>query len=347
MADDTDARGTLIGAFLAEAGWSGAARAPLAGDASARRYLRLTAPGGHSAVLMDAPPGPEGQTEAFATVAAHLRMLGLSAPAILAARPADGLLLLEDLGDALYPRVLAAEPGSEPRLYAAATDLLVRLQAHPPLAGLPAYDIPAMAAAIEPASSWYAHAVNGAAADHPALSDALGSILARYAAAPPVMVLRDFHAANLIWLPGRKGIARVGLLDFQDAMLSHPALDLVSICQDARRDIPPDIETAMIRRFAAAAGHEEGPFRRAYALIGAQRHLRLLGIVTRLALRDGKPGYLVHLPRIWRDLQRDLARPETARLAGLVARHLPPPTPATIERIARQCPSPMPPGTNH
>lgn len=329
--------------FVAAHGWDGARCHPLAGDASARRYFRLVDAARGSAVVMDAPPELCGSIAPFCAVDAHLRGLNLSAPEIYARDPEHGFLLLEDLGDDLFARRVAAENENERPLYRVAADVLIHLQSRAPAADLPAYDGPAMVAAITPAFEWYRRAAIGAVGDPAPVQQALGDLLARFDRAPPAMALRDYHAENLIWLPARAGPAQVGLLDFQDAVLAHPALDLVSLCQDARRDVTPETEAATIAHYLDATGHDAGPFRRAYALIGAQRHLRLLGVLTKLALRDGKPRYLSLLPRVWRDLQRDLARPELARLAGAVALALPAPTQDLVERIARTCPPPPKP----
>ncbi len=283
------------------------------------------------------PPDKGEDVATFVRIDRHLLSLGLSAPRVLAEDTEQGFLLLEDLGDDLLARLVPRDPSRENSLYSAATDVLTTLQSHPPAPDLPAYDAAAMASAIAPAVDWYRFAATGDRADPRPLQDTLETLLLRHADDPPVMILRDYHAENLLWLPDRQGVARVGLLDFQQAMLSHRAVDLVSLLQDARRDISPAVETAMIHRFAATMGWAEAPFRTAYALIGAQRHLRILGIFTRLSLHYGKPQYTDYIPRVWRDLQRDLAHPALSDLAAQVARLLPPPTPALLQRIKDQC----------
>lgn len=324
-------------AFCRAAGWGEAPRRFLAGDASARRYERLTRPGGETAVLMDAPPGSGEDLPAFLRIGAHLHALGLSTPTVLAEDQAQGFLLLEDLGDALFARVLEAEPTREAELYTAATDVLIRLQSAPPLPGLPVYDTPALAEAAGPAITHYRYALTGKRDDPAPLTAALRAALDALPPLAPVMIHRDYHAENLLWLPDREGLARAGVIDFQLAMLSHPAYDLVSLLQDARRDISPATEAAMIARFTAARGLDPAAFRRAYDTIGAQRHLRILGIFARLALEDRKTGYLVHMPRIWRDLQRCLADPALAPLAQTVGRLLPAPSPEAIQRLTDRC----------
>lgn len=335
-----DSRSTSAGAFCAATGWGEARRSFLAGDASARRYERLARTGGATAVLMDAPPGSGEDLGAFLRIARHLRDLGLSAPAVLAADPEAGFLLLEDLGDGLFARLLAADPGREAELYAAAADVLLRVQAAPPPPGLPIYDAAAMAEAVAPAITHYRAALTGEHDDPAPLTAAMRGALDALPPAPPVMILRDYHAENLLWLPGRSGIARVGLLDFQLAMVSHPAYDLVSLLQDARRDIAPGVEAATLARFAAATGAPPETLAAAYRAIGAQRHLRILGIFARLATDQGKTAYIDYIPRIWRDLWRDLADPALAPLAEAASALLPAPDPESLERLKTRCPPP-------
>lgn len=270
-----------------------------------------------------APPGDRAPTPgaeeiaAFTRIARHLAARGLSAPRILA--EGEGLLLIEDLGDALFARRLTEAPGLEFQLYAAATDLLPRMQAAPPPPGLLRLDPARLGEMTGPAFDWYAPG----AADPGQVAATVAELADRLLAGPAVFAHRDYHAENLIWLPELVGDARVGLIDFQDAVLAHPAYDLVSLLRDARRDVAPDLARAMTRRAVAALGAEEAGFAAAAALTGAQRNLRILGIFARLARRDGKAGYLALLPRVWAHLQADLAHPALAplarRLAGLPA----------------------------
>lgn len=329
-------RADAIAGFLDQAGWGGAARAPLAGDASMRRYERLSR-AGETAVLMDAPP-PE-DVRPFLSIARHLATLGLSAPRILAADGARGLLLLEDLGDDLFARIVAREPDREGALYTEAAALLAALHRHAPPEGLPQLDATTMPALTAPAFEWYlAHAAGPAApVERAALEEALGEALVRLSPAPsPVLALRDFHAENLLWLPGRTGIARVGLLDFQDACAAHPAYDLVSLLEDARRDVAEPVRTATIRRYAAATGTDETALVAAMAVQGAQRNLRIMGVFARLSLHAGKPHYVDLMPRVWAHLRRDLSHPALAGLAR-AARLLPEPTPAIRQRLKDLC----------
>ncbi len=319
--------GARADAFLGRAGWSGAARAALAGDASGRRYERLTRAGAgdpRTAVLMLAPPEAAPSLRAFLDVASRLSGLGLSAPCVIAAAPAAGLMLMEDLGDALLARTAAARPAREPALYAAAADALVALRAAGPPSGLPPYDAEAMAEATALAAPWYARA------ERAPWVGPLREALARHAGPAETLILRDYHAENLIWLPGRRGAARVGLLDFQDAMRGPAAYDLASLTRDARRDVSPAAAAAAIARFARGAGADPARLDAALAVLGAQRNLRLLGVFARLARRDGLPRYLALLPRVWGQLAADLDHPACADVRGPALDALPPPGSAPI-----------------
>ena len=141
-------------------------------------------------------------------------------------------------------------------------------------------------------------------------------------------MLRDYHSPNLMWLPEREGIRRVGILDFQDALSGPLAYDLVSLLQDARLDVPEALEREQLARYCAARGAQSQQFSSdqfvaLYATLGAQRNSKILGIFARLAKRDGKRGYLAHIPRVARYLERDLAHPALAELRRFYARELP------------------------
>jgi N-acetylmuramate 1-kinase len=326
------ARTRAANAFLAAIGWQGSKRHHLAGDASDRSYARLTR-GTETAVLMDAPPGTGDDPADFIAIAGHLARIGLSPPRILAQDLAQGFLLLEDLGDGLFARLAAADPTREAELYAAATDVLIHLQSHPAPSGLADLTAQGWAEAAGMAVDVYATAAEGAVHDATPLVAALGHAMARHADGPRVLILRDYHAENLLWLPGRQGVAAVGLLDFQLAQMGQPAYDLVSLLQDARRDLASGTEALMLARFQAVAGADLGA---AYATLGAQRALRILGVFARLCIVAGKPGYLSMMPRVWAHLGRNLAHPALADLAD-ACRILPAPTPDILERIAAQC----------
>lgn len=333
-------RMSLIEAFAATAGWAGAGISLLAGDASNRRYFRLRWPGSNrTAVLMDAPPEKGEDVRPFLSIAGHLAARRFSAPRILARDEAAGLLLLEDLGDDLYARVLERRPELENDLYSAAIDVLCTLHETAPPAVLQAYDPDRMAEFSALAFEWYLPGATGKPGTPPAnrLREELGRLLHRHAAEADVLVLRDYHAENLLWLPERDGVSRVGLLDFQDAMAGHRAYDLVSLLQDARRDVTPAVETAMLSRYIAAAGVDDVPFRTAYAILGAQRNLRIVGVFARLCIRDGKRHYIDLLPRVWGLLMRDLAHDALAPVRALLSETLPAPSPEILNRLKDQC----------
>ncbi|WP_085219642.1 aminoglycoside phosphotransferase family protein [Allosphingosinicella indica] len=307
--------------FLAAHGWGGAEILPLAGDASFRRYFRV-ARGGATAVLMDAPPEHE-DVGPFLGVAQHLLDRGFAPPRPLAVDRERGLLLLEDFGDDRVGPLLAREPGREPGIYESAVDILARLGADPAPSDLPPYDDAAMAREVGLFTEWYAPAL-GLEVDETgyvaAWCEAWRGVAER-AAAAPVMVLRDYHADNLMVLPGRD---ELGLLDFQDALAGHPAYDLVSLLQDARRDVAPELEAAMLARYADAARIDDrGTFRADYEVLGAQRNTKILGIFTRLWKRDGKPLYLPLQPRVWSYLERNLAHPALASVRAWFDANIP------------------------
>ena len=322
--------------FLVGAGWDGADRRFLAGDASDRSYDRLTRPG-ETAVLMDAPPGKGDDPAVFLQIAAHLSQLGLSAPRCLAQDLTQGFLLLEDLGDDIYARLVAQDPQLEAPLYTAAADVLAHLQRHPAPANLPNLTAQGWAEAACFALDWYGFAITGTRPDPTAFRQTLADLLMAHADGPRVLILRDFHAENLLWLPDRAGMARVGLLDFQLAQMGQPGYDLVSLLQDARRDVSRETEVATLRHFIRTTGADQPAFEVAYAVLGAQRALRILGVFARLCLVAGKPGYISLIPRVWHQLQRNLAEPALAPLATICARVLPEPTPEALAKIGSQC----------
>ncbi len=316
-------RHQAIAGFLAQHGYVAARLLPLAQDASYRSYWRI-ADGARSAVLMDAPP-PE-DIAPFLRVALHLAGLGLSVPEIRAVDIRAGLLLEEDLGDALFAQMLADD--NEVELFDAAVDVLAVMHTAPPPAGLPAWGRPEMVAtATATMLDWWWPAMFAAPAPDAArtgLVAALEAMLAPLARTVPGFVHRDYFAGNLIWLPERAGLRRVGVLDFQSAAIGHPAYDLASLIQDARRDIPPALaERAITRYLAARPELEAGPFRAAVTICAAQRHLRVAGQWVRLARRDAKPHYLAYGPRTWALLNATLAAPEVAPLAAWMERWIP------------------------
>ena len=304
----------MTATFLAQAGFGAARLAPLPSDASARRYTRLLG-GPRPALLMEAPP-PEN-TRPFIAIAGHIRGLGLSAPEIIAADPDQGLVLLEDFGDATHAALL--DGGADaPALYAEAAEALAALHEAPPPPGLPAWDAAAMARATAATflDWWWPAAMGAAPSDdlRAGLAAALHAMLSPFAGTRG-FVHRDYFPANLMRLDRRAGAQRTGLLDFQDAGLGHPAYDLVSLIEDARRDVAPEArDAALARYFAARPGVARDDFTAAMAACAAQRHLRVAALWVRLAQRDHKPRYLIHGPRCWRLLHQALEHPATAPL---------------------------------
>lgn len=324
-----------VDAFLARSGWGDATRAPLAGDASNRRYERLRRADGTRAVLMDAPPDRGEDVRPFVRTAQYLRSLGLSAPDILAQDEDAGFLLLEDLGDQLIAREVANDPAQELPLYRATVDLLADLHRHPAPADLTVLTPKTLSEMTGLAFEYYANPVLDASKVK-AICAELEPVFTRCATDYPVFIHRDFHAENLFWLPNRNAPANIGLLDFQDAVAGHPAYDLVSLLQDVRRDVSPATQDAMIDHYLARTGMAREPFLTAYHALGAQRNLRILGVFCRLASVSGKSGYLSLLPRVWRNMTSNLGHPALAPLARIVDQHLSPPDDALIERIRKR-----------
>jgi aminoglycoside/choline kinase family phosphotransferase len=308
-------------AFLASAGWGGARIEPLAGDASFRRYFRILHERG-GAVLMDAPP-PHEDPRPFIAVAEWLTARGFSAPDILARDLEAGLLLLADFGDERLRETLDAASEREAELYGLATDLLVSLHDHSPMSGLPPHGLDEWLAELDLFPDWYTPSV-GIDVDVNGYRQAWTEVLEPVAddGLGPVTVLRDYHAENIMLVDGRAGIAHLGLLDFQDALAGHPAYDLASVLEDARRDVSPAIERAMLDRYKAATGQGDA-FERAYWALAAQRNTRILGVFCRLWKRDGKPGYRRFQPRMWGLLERDLSAPGLEPVRDWFERNVP------------------------
>ena len=291
-------------AFLAKLGWGEGDVLPLAGDASFRRYFRV-ADHGRSAILMDAPP-PHEDPRPFIQVAQWLVARGFPAPVIFGTDLEQGLVLIEDFGDARMRETVDAAPESLLRMYEAAVDILIRLRGEPAGPWRP-YDRKELQREADLLTEWYCPAI-GVTVDTEGYAKAWGEVFDYALAAEPVTVLRDYHAENLMLIGGTEAL---GLLDFQDALAGHPAYDLVSLLQDARRDVEPEIEAAMLDRYRRVTGAGDD-FDAAYHILGAQRNAKIVGIFTRLWRRDGKPRYPAMCPRVWRYLNRDLDHPALA-----------------------------------
>ena len=320
-----DARDVERRAFVARHSRSDVQLQALPADASARRYFRLE---GAGMLLMDSPPAGEPLTP-YLRVSKLLRRLGLSAPAVLAADEAAGLALIEDFGQGTYTRLMAAGHAEAP-LYELAVDCLAELHRAPAGYGalLPAYDSARLAEEFALFIDWYAPLLLNEAPS-PELREGYLALFAKLcesvAGRREAVVLRDFHVDNLMLLDDRNGVAACGLLDFQDALHGSAAYDLMSLLEDARRDVPQALQDALLQRYLAHRPELDAEaFMADYAVLAAQRHAKVLGIFVRLARRDGKLGYLDHLPRVERLFREALERPALHPLRDFLDRHLAP-----------------------
>ena len=301
--------------FLAANGWGDAEILPLAGDASFRRYFRVV-DGTRRAVLMDAPP-PQEDPRPFLAVANWLTDHGFGAPAIYASDDDRGLVLLEDFGDNRMREAIDRDPAATEGLYQNAVDVLIALRGCPAGDWRP-YDRAELHREAALLVEWYCPAL-GLDVDLAGYTAAWDAVFDHAIFDRPVTVLRDYHVENLMLVGDPH---RLGLLDFQDALAGHPAYDLVSLLQDARRDVAPELENAMIERYCNVTGEGEA-FMRAYHVLGAQRNAKIIGIFTRLWKRDGKPRYPGLCPRVWTYLERDLAQPALAPVAAWFNANIP------------------------
>jgi N-acetylmuramate 1-kinase len=307
-------------AFLQRSSFAGASLEALPADASFRSYYRIRG-GEKPALLMDAPP-PQEDVRPFVRIARHLNALGLSAPRIYDSDEDQGFLTLEDFGDETYTRLLAAGE-SEQELYELGIDALATLHQHPQAAAVeaPIYSKEVLLEESLIFTEWFYPRLIEAKPSPSALDDYLSawqSILNSLPEPATSLVLRDYHVDNLMRLRGRKGVAACGLLDFQDALIGPAAYDVVSLLEDARRDLSPGLVEAMLQRYGAA----DESFMSWYHVLGAQRHCRVLGVFVRLFERDGKDVYLKHLPRVARLLQLHLNQTELAPLREWVEQNL-------------------------
>ncbi|NKB18923.1 MAG: phosphotransferase [Alphaproteobacteria bacterium] len=321
-------RQALIESFLGQEGWGNARRTALTGDASFRRYHRLDE-NGRYAMLMDAPP-PQEDIGPFLAIARHLTGLGYSAPQILAEDHEAGFILLEDFGDSTFTRLLAAGE-DETALYLLATDVLIDLHKKPAAKAipenLPQYDSGKLLTESALLTDWFVPAATGKELSGPAAEEYQNrwrDALARSTGVPDSLVLRDYHVDNLMRLDGRDGIAACGLLDFQDALVGPVTYDLVSLIEDARRDVSPETAAAVTARYLAAFPDlDPDDFTSSMTVFGAQRHAKVIGIFTRLCVRDGKPIYLDHIPRVWRLLETACQHPDLAPIREWLDDHIP------------------------
>jgi tRNA threonylcarbamoyl adenosine modification protein YjeE len=348
------ARARAIHDILERAGWRDAERSFMLGDASTRAYERLRMPDGSRAILMISPPRPDGppirygrpysalaklaeDIRAFVHVDRGLRGLGYSAPAIYAYDLQNGLAVLEDLGS----DPVADAEGPIPDRYGEAAAVLADLHGRE-LPGellldddapyrIPSYDLDALLIEVELLLDWYVPfrgtdaMASGARVQ---FSNLWRAVLEPLTSDPQTWVLRDYHSPNLIWLPQRQGLQRVGIIDFQDCVMGHPAYDVASLLQDARVTVPDELELRLLSHYARKRreiqpGFNMAAFARAYAVLGAQRAAKILGIFVRLEKRDGKPAYMAHLPRVEAYLAKDLAHPALTDLRLWFSTHLP------------------------
>lgn len=324
-------RDALIQRFIQQSGFAEHRLSPVSGDASRRRYVRVHTPT-TSYIVMDAPPEHE-KVDGYIAVCKFLYAMGYSSPRIIAEDAANGLLLLEDLGDDLFSRALEQNQSGdfEEKLYSEAIDLIAtwhtRSDMHMGNAAmtLPAYSHAELMREVEIFADWYLPEV--AAERYQPLAEEVMDIWRRILLRAPLancyFVHRDFHASNLMWLGNRKGAAQIGLLDFQDAVWGDPAYDLVSLLEDARRDVSPELAEKMIQRYVDITNQPVNLLRERYAILGAQRNMKIIGIFHRLNQRDDKPAYLDFLPRVWQHLEHDLEHPSLAELRRWVDRSLP------------------------
>ncbi len=300
--------------FLVSYGLHDANRQPVSGDASFRRYERIVHDG-KSFILMDAPPERE-DVKPFISVQEFLVAHGYSAPDILAADAHNGFLLLEDLGDDLYSHILKQYPEREEELYLAAVDVLLDLHSRAASHNLPRYDIDVYMREAMLFAEWYIPQLTQFLNNQVLLHDAVAAfqntmhdLLTNANLEQNVTVLRDYHADNLIWLPERQRLRRVGLLDFQDALMGSCHYDLVSLLEDARRDVSKSVAAKCLEYYLSAGNQSKDEFLLKYHLLAAQRNLKIIGIFNRLSQRDNKPRYLSYLPRVWGHLKTDISHP--------------------------------------
>lgn len=315
-------RATQVATYIAASPWADWTVTPLDADASARRYLRLQKDA-QCVIVMDADPATGQETQPFADMTRVLQNAGLCPPQIYAHDPTLGIMVISDLGAHHGASAIAANPVDAQEIYGAATDILIHLSTVTPP------NLPKMTPAIGGemigiTTQWYAPSDQS-----PAIEAAMTGALSQHCGPPDTLALRDYHLENVIWRPGKVGLNRVGLLDFQDAFITPRGYDLASLLRDVRRDVPADIAKAMIARF-----NEHTPVSdAALATLGAQRNLRILGVFARLALRDHKRRYLAMIPRVWSLIQSDLAHPALGPLRSLINDTIPPPHASALKDL--------------
>lgn len=347
MPDLSPKRSLAMNAFLTGHDWKPEHRTLLADDASFRSYDRLTN-GDRRAVLMNAPP-PQEDVRPFIHIARHLKRIGLRSPDIYASDVDLGFLLLEDFGDDTYTRLLSSSPNREQSLYELAVDVLIYLHTLPVSEMVPdnldVYSLDFYLTETRIFTEWYLPHVLGqnlppeAAVSYQAVWHELFEFVLSQSRC---LVLRDYHVDNLVLLGGASGTNACGLLDFQGALLGARSYDLMSLLEDARRDVSEQLVDHLKARYYAAfaelstPGPERDAFEASYAILGAGRHAKVIGIFTRLCFRDAKPDYLVHIPRVWKLLERSLGHPMLQALADWFDTYVPKNVRMIPQRIAKE-----------
>lgn len=347
MPDQSPDRAQATNSFLAGHNWKPEHRSLLADDASFRSYDRLI-DGDRRAVLMNAPP-PHEDVRPFIHIANHLKRIGLRSPEIYASDVDLGFLLLEDFGDNTYTRILNSSPDQEQTLYELAVDVLIYLHKLPDSEMIPdnldIYSLDFYQTETQIFTEWYLpHILDQDLPPEAVVSyQAVWRELFEFVLSERrCLVLRDFHVDNLVLLDGSAGLNSCGLLDFQGALLGARTYDLMSLLEDARRDLPDQLVTQLKSRYYAAfpelsaPGPARNAFDASYAILGAGRHAKVIGIFTRLCFRDAKPDYLVHIPRVWKLLERSLKHPMLGALEDWFDTYVPKHDRVVPQRFAKE-----------
>lgn len=319
-------RDQLRDAFISASGWNGCALQPLSGDASFRRYFRLTDQRGQTALLMDSPPDREDQAS-YLQVAEGLLALHLSAPKIYETDDENGFAIIEDFGDLTYSRLIAQGEDAG-HLYRLAVDVLIELQQRAVVQDFqrPPYNTDRLLQEALLLPDWYLPALSGRPTSNQAREayrHAWQAVFDDMPAYTPTLVLRDYHVDNLMIIEDREGLQRCGLLDFQDALTGHPAYDLASLLEDARRDVDATLAAEMLDRYRQSSLATDPGFDTWYEVLAAQRHAKVAGIFVRLCVRDGKPVYLPHIPRVMKLLESHLDHPALSPVKAWFEKNLP------------------------
>lgn len=324
-------RENILGKFLSDNGWQNIKMVNIAGDASFRKYFRLSN-GDSRVILMDAPP-PQEDVRPFINIARFLKSNGYSAPDIIASDEENGFLLLEDLNDDRYTRILSdksslSEAPSEEKLYKAAIDVLISLyECEYPSSAMKKYDNTLLMKEALLLTEWYLPLIYEESKIKQLEEEYVeiwNNLLPLTHMDKEVVVCRDYHADNLMWLPEREGIKKVGMLDFQDAVIGSPAYDLVSLLEDARRDVDFDFAEKMISYYLERNKEiDKEKFLLSYAVLGAQRNCKIVGIFSRLAIRDNKADYLNFIPRVWNYITHGIKHPPLNSLKLWVDKNIP------------------------